>query len=125
MATAAPIGAGIGASTSPDEIKETYHAFYWSAAFVAAAAIIGNYFFSDKKDIDKLKKENEWLRSNPKLELINEGTGEFKTPFGNKGKGNARWKLYKTNKWIDAGPNVKYHQDLKIEKVVPQKSGDK
>lgn len=121
MASAAPVGAAVGVATAPKQIKESYHGFYWGAAFVAVAAIIGNYFFSDKKEVAKLKKENEWLKSNPKLELIEEGKGKFKSPFDKDGDEKVYWKVYKTNKWIDAGDGVKFHQDMKIEKFKSKK----
>lgn len=115
MAVAAPVGAGLGALSSPENEKPIFHAFAWGSAFVAAAAIIGNYYYNDDPEIKKLRQELIKLKSIPKFELITEGKGYFNDPL----KGveiPVKWRVYKVDKWISGGEGVKYHQDLMIKR---------
>ncbi len=117
MGVAAPVGGVVGYSTAPDDEKPAAHAFLWSAAFTAVAAIIGNYYFSDSKEIETLRAENNALKSVPKFEVITEGKGQFTVPGDSpNAKKSGVYKIKKIDLWVDDGPNTKIHQDLRIEK---------
>ena len=111
---AAPLGAGVGALSAPEREKPEFHAFTWGSAFVAMAALLAGYYYSDDQELEKLRKEVEALR-NPKLELITEGEGYLKGSLKNE-KEPVKWKVYKIDRWTPDGEDVMYHQDLMIKK---------
>lgn len=116
MGAAVPVGGAIGYSTAPDDEKPESHAFLWSAVFVSAAAIIGNYYFSDDKELEKLKAE----ANKPNFELVTEKEGKFYVPTGKVGEySKGKYKVKKIDQWIDEGPNAKVHQDMRLELVIP------
>ncbi len=124
---AAPIGAGVGALSAPRKEKPEFHALTWGALFAAGAAIFGNYYYNDDKEIERLRSELDLLK-NPQLEILTQGEGYFKDPItGNKSENLVKWKIYKIDKWVSDGKNTKYHQDLMAttEKVEAKKEGYK
>ena len=124
MGIAAPIGAGVGALSVPEDEKPEFHALTWGAIFVAAAAIAGGYYYNDDKEIERLRGENERLRvltKSPKFEFITEGQGYFKETFSKGEKKPVKWKVYKMDRWIPDGEDRKYHQDMMIERVERRK----
>ncbi len=134
MGAAAPVGAAVGALSSPGNEKPEFHAFAWSSFFVAVAAIIGGYYYNDDEELQqmnqrlgdlnhevkKLNSEVIRLKHPPKFELITEGKGYFKYPH-KKDKNLVKWKVYKVDKWIPDGEDTKYHQDLMIKRVMKSK----
>ncbi len=126
MGAAAPVGGVIGYSTAPDDEKPEAHAFLWSAVFVAAAAIIGNYLYSDDKELSSLRAENQTLKTKPNFELISENEEKFYVPSGTVGEyKKGKYKVKKIDVWVDDGPNAKIHQDLRLELNMNEKSKDK
>ena len=87
MSVSVPVGATIGFTTTPEHIKESYNTLYFSAIFGLAAAIVGNIYFNDKKDIEELEEEIRWLKANPQMKFVQEGEGIFESPFDKNKKG--------------------------------------
>ena len=115
MGLAAPVGILVGALSAPENEKPTYHAFAWGSAFVAGAAIFGNYYYSDDKEMGSLREELMRLKSPPRFELLTEGEGYFNDPLKNT-ETPVSWKVYKIDKWIPSGEGIKYHQDMMIKR---------
>lgn len=122
MGAALPIGAGVGAATAPSDERPEFHALTWGATLVALSALFGNYYFSNEKELKKLRQENLSLKNKPKFKLITKGKGVFKSPFSKKGEKEVQWKVYKIDQWISDGENRKIHQDLMIEKYRKEKN---
>lgn len=116
MGAAVPVGGAIGYSTAPDDEKPAAHAFLWSAVFVSIAAIAGNYFYSDDKELEALRAE----KNKPNFELVSEKEGKFYVPTGKLGEySKGKYKVKKIDQWIDEGPNAKVHQDMRLELIMP------
>ena len=122
MGAAVPVGGAFGYSTAPDDEKPAAHAFLWSAVFVSIAAIVGNYFYSDDKELEVLRAE----KNKPNFELVSEKEGKFYVPTGRLGEySKGKYKVKKIDQWIDEGPNAKVHQDMRLELIMPnEKKGN-
>lgn len=114
IGAAVPVGATIGASTSPKDEKLEAHAVYWGAILGLVAAVVGNYYYSDEKEIERLKNENEVLQD-PPLHFLKEGMGGFGKGGDGEPKGPIKWKRYKTNRWQKETPKTFNHIDEVIE----------
>lgn len=123
MGTAAPVGAVVGYSTAPDDEKPAAHGFLWAAAFTAIAGVVGNYFFSDDKELDSLRAENSVLKSVPKFEMLGQDKGRFIIP-GEKNSGTkpGNYKVKRIDVWVEDGPNARIHQDMRVEKEIESES---
>ena len=117
IGVAAPIGAGVGALSAPPTEKPEMHAFAWSSVFVAIAAIIGNYHFSDDEELKNLRTQVRNFEKASLPKLIDKGQGYLKHPFLGETK-LKNWKLYKIDKWVEEDENTRIHQDLMF-KVAP------
>lgn len=113
------VGATIGAATAPKEERPELHSLYWGGVVGVASAIAANYYYSDEKDLEVMKLENEKMKAqldffqNGPATLLKDTTGSADKKYFQKGK--ARIKLYKIDQWVDEGPNKKYHRDQMIE----------
>ena len=116
MGASAPIGGAVGYASAPDNEKKEAHALLWASIFALGAAIVGNYFYSDDDKLKELQAENDKLKDIPKFEVISEGEGRFVSP--NHKEQNAKYKIKKIDVWVNDGPDTKYHQDLKLERIV-------
>lgn len=126
MGAAAPVGGIVGYSTAPDDEKPEAHAFLWSAVFVSVAALVGNYLYSDQKELDSLRAENISLKSKPEFELLSEKEGRFVISSGTgKDLNTGNYKVKKIDVWVDDGPNAKIHQDMRLERKMEPQEKDK
>lgn len=120
-ATAIGVGVGgvIGAATAPSDERPELHAMYWGGIIGVVTAVAANYYWNDEKDIDVMKLENEKMKA--QLDFFQNGPATLlKTTKGPADRryfqsGKATIKLYKIDKWVDEGPNKKFHQDQMIE----------
>jgi len=119
-ATAIGFAAGsvIGAATAPSDERTDLHALYWAGLIGVAAAVAANYYFSDERQDEILRLENEKLKA--QLDFFQQGPSTLlKETTGTADKnyfhGKAKIKLYQIDQWIDDGPNKKYHRDQMIE----------
>ncbi len=123
MAGAAPIGAGVGYASAPSGEKESAHAGLWAAVFALGAAIIGNYFFSDEKELKAKRKEVSDLKqevfdlNNPPAFVPEPGSdlGRFVYPEGATSKDEAKYKIIKKTDWLKIN-NRKYRYNMILEK---------
>lgn len=115
------IGAAAGAATAPKDERQDMHAAYWGGLLGVAAAIAGNYIYSDDQIAEKTALENEKLRAqldliqNANKVLVKQGKGKFKGAGEAIQSGNAIWKLYQTDQWVKDSEYRMYHQDKMIE----------
>lgn len=125
MGTAAPVGVVVGYSTAPEDEKPAAHGFLWAAAFTAIASIIGNYFFSDEKELAALREENNAVKSIPKFEVLGQDRGRFAVPGdAQKGTKSGNYKIKRIDVWVEDGPNARIHQDMRVEKEIePENKG--
>lgn len=123
------IGATAGAATAPKDERQDMHAAYWGGLLGVAAAIAGNYIYSDESQTEKMALENEKLQAqldliqNANKALVKQGKGKFKGPDAFQ-SGDSTWKLYQTNQWVKDGEYRMYHQDKMIE-IVPAHDAQK
>lgn len=119
-------GLAIGSASAPGEERKELHAVYWGAILGLGASLLSQEIFSDAKEIERLKSENQKkdlqldLIQNGKTVLSREGKGYFKSPSGEEfftGE-KAKWRLYQIDKWIKNGPNQLIHQDRMVE-IIP------
>jgi|GEM_PF-4973929 len=113
-------GMAIGAATAPEGDNALYHGFGWAAVFGLTAALVGEIFFNDSAEIDELNEKIKNLEDQaalkPKLRIIDQGGGRSRGNFDGTDGGEKRpWTIYKTDVWIQEGPNRKSHQDMFIE----------
>lgn len=119
-------GIALGAATAPGEERKELHAVYWGAILGLGASLIAQEIFSDSKEIERLKAENQKkdlqldVIQNSKTVLLREGKGYFKSPSGEEffSGDKAKWRLYQIDKWVKNGPNQLIHQDRMVE-IVP------
>lgn len=122
-------GAAVGAASAPEDERTELHSLYWAGLVGVSAALLGEVFFSDEEANEKLRLENDKLKS--EIELINsanrvllkEGKGYFKNSKGEEvfPSGKARWRLYQVDRWVKDGPDRLYHQDRAVE-ILPAES---
>lgn len=123
------VGAAVGGASAPENERPELHSLYWAGLLGVTAALLGEVFFSDEEANEKLRLENDKLRT--EMELINsanrvllkEGKGYFKNSKGEEvfPSGKARWRLYQVDRWVKDGPNRLYHQDRAVE-ILPAES---
>lgn len=118
IGVSAPLGATIGGVTAPEDEKPEFHALTWGSVFMAATAVLANFYFSGDEELAKLRQENFDLKNKPDFQLITEGEGYFQKTFTDKGKTPVKWRVYKIDRWISDGENKKYHQDMMIERII-------
>lgn len=121
MGVAAPAGAVVGASTAPGNERKENHAIYWSAIFGAIAAVAGNYFYSDNKEIEALRKENKELKD-PVLTFLGEGSDNFNKFDKSSPKEKVKWHRKKIDQWVKESPTKMFHKDEVIE-IIDQEKG--
>ncbi|WP_374029043.1 hypothetical protein [Bdellovibrio bacteriovorus] len=127
-ATAIGVGVGgvVGAATAPDDERPELHALYWGGILGVVTAVAANYYFSDEKDMEVMRLENEKMKAqldffqNGPATLLKESTGPADKRYFQKGK--AKIKLYKIDQWVEEGPNKRYHRDQMIEVLPLEKS---
>ncbi|WII71384.1 hypothetical protein QJS83_13020 [Bdellovibrio sp. 22V] len=127
-ATALGVGVGgvVGAATAPDDERPELHALYWGGILGVVTAVAANYYFSDEKDMEVMRLENEKMKAqldffqNGPATLLKESTGSADKKYFQKGK--AKIKLYKIDQWVEEGPNKRYHRDQMIEILPLEKS---
>lgn len=123
------VGAAAGAATAPKDERQDMHAAYWGGLLGVAAAIAGNYIYSDESHAEKVTLENEKLRAqldliqNSNKVLVKQGKGKFKGPDSFK-SGDSTWKLYQTDQWVKDGEYRMFHQDKMIE-IAPENDAQK
>ena len=125
-------GVALGSATAPGEERKELHAVYWGAILGLGASLIAQEIFSDSKEIERLKAENQKkdlqldVIQNSKTVLLREGKGYFKSPSGEEffSGEKAKWRLYQIDKWVKQGPNQLIHQDRMVE-IVPMGESSK
>lgn len=124
-------GLAIGAAVAPAEERRELHALYWSGLLGVVAAIAGEFYFSDEREMEQVRLENDKLRAemelmrNANTVLLKQGQGYFKGSSGEEyfQGGKAKWRLYQIDRWHRDGPNRLYHQDRMVELLPDEGKG--
>jgi len=129
-AGAVAVGGVTGAIMAPDNESALLHGLLWGGVAGTITGIVSLFVFDSENDLVELRGKNDKLleeiasfnRENaPTVEAENEIN--FGKPLPNGLKDilkPGRWRLYKLDRWIDAGENQLLHQDKMIE-IVPAK----
>ncbi|MCB0378718.1 MAG: hypothetical protein KDD33_09515 [Bdellovibrionales bacterium] len=117
IAGASMVGAGVGYSTSPKNLRKEYNAAAWAGIFGLATYFAIKLFGDKKYDNAKLIEENKKLREmSQNFKYLTKGKGYFTDPItGKRVKGT--WKIKEIHQWIPTGKNTKVHQDKEIELI--------
>lgn len=125
-------GFAIGGAVAPADERRELHALYWAGLLGVAAAIAGEFYFSEEDDLERVRLENDKLKAemelmrNANTVLLKQGQGYFKGAAGEEyfQGGKAKWRLYQIDRWQREGPNRLYHQDRMVE-LLPEDDGKK
>lgn len=115
IGAAAPVGAISGAAFAPENERKDAHAGYGAAVAVTTAAIIGNLFFNDDKELKALRERPPSESKDPVLKFLEEGSGNISADGKRSGKGSAKWKRFGVDIWEKESPLRLRHVNEIIE----------
>lgn len=116
-------GAAIGATTAPEDEKKSFHAFTWGAALGLIGALIGEIFFSDKKEVKKVQTKFDDYKSKYEFVEVDQKHGFIPDAKVQNGKKPVIWSIKKGVKWFEESPTKRYKAE-KLYEVIEEKKAN-